>query len=105
MDCAADTVGKLGVKLGQLILAVHAGVGDISDGGGLHDVPDHELLDGLVLGDALGTVGASHELDVTTSMFVTSVISPLRGHFTLRSESSANEMHFIFIFTIWSFLY
>ena len=80
MDCAADTVGKLGVELGQLILAVHAGVGDISDGGGLHDVPDNELLDGLVLGDALGTVGASHELDVTTSMFVTSIVTTFGSH-------------------------
>ena len=87
VDGAADAVGELGVKLGQLVATVHAGVGDVPDSGGLHDVPDHELLDGLVLGDALGTVGASHELDVTTSMFVTSVISPLRGHFTLKSES------------------
>ena len=80
MDCAADTVGKLGVKLGQLILAVHAGVGDISDGGGLHDVPDNELLDGLVLGDALGTVGASHKLDMTTAVLIATVIPALRSH-------------------------
>ena len=56
MDGAADTVGQLGVQLGQLVLAVHAGVGDVPDSGGLHDVPDHELLDGLVLGNTLGAV-------------------------------------------------
>ena len=80
MDCAADTVGKLGVKLGQLILAVHTGIGDISDGGGLHDVPDHELLDGLVLGDALGAVGASHELDMATTVLVPAVVTALGSH-------------------------
>ena len=80
MDGAADTVGQLGVQLGQLVLAVHAGVGDVPDSGGLHDVPDYELLDGLVLGDALGTVGASHELDVTTSMFVTSIVTTFGSH-------------------------
>ena len=80
MDGAADTVGQLGVQLGQLVLAVHAGVGDVPDSGGLHDVPDHELLDGLVLGDALGAVGASHELDMTTAVLVATVIPALRSH-------------------------
>merc|ERR1711902_306541 len=58
VDSAADAVGELGVKLGQLVATVHASVGDIPHGGGLHDVPDHELLDSLVLGASLGAVGA-----------------------------------------------
>ena len=53
VDGAAHTVGQLGVELGQLVLGVHAGVGDVPHGGGLDDVADHELLDGLVLGTRL----------------------------------------------------
>ena len=36
---------------------VDAGLGDVPHGRGLHDVPDHELPDGLVLGAALGRGG------------------------------------------------
>ena len=81
MDGAAHTVGQLGVQLGQLVLGVHAGVGDVSHGGGLHDVPDDELLDGLVLGAGLGAVGAPHELNMATAVLVTSSVPPFRGHF------------------------
>ena len=80
MDGAAHTVGQLGVQLGQLVLGVHAGVGDVSHGSGLHDVPDDELLDGLVLGAGLGAVGAPDELDMATAMLVTSIVSTLGCH-------------------------
>ena len=56
------------------------GVGDVSHGGSLHDVPDDELLDGLVLGASLGAVGAPHELDVATAMLVASIVSTLGCH-------------------------
>merc|ERR1719507_710998 len=90
VDGAADTVGELGVKLGQLVAGVHAGIGDVPHGGGLNDVPDHELLDGLVLGARLGTVGAPNELHVPTAVLVAASIPPLGGHVLLscRSESS-----------------
>ena len=81
VDGAADAVGELGVQLGQLVAGVHAGVGDVPHGGGLHDVPDHELLDGLVLGARLGAVGAPDKLDVAATVLVTASIPPLRGHF------------------------
>ena len=81
MDSAAHAIGQLSVQLGQLVLGVDTGVGDISHGGGLHNVPDDELLDGLVLGAGLGAVGASHELDMATAVLVAPVISTLRGHF------------------------
>ena len=80
MDGAADTVSELGVKLGQLVATVHASVGDVPHGGGLHDVPDHELLDGLVLGAGLGAIGASDELDVTAAVLVAASIPPFGGH-------------------------
>ena len=80
VDGAAHTVGQLGVQLWQLVAAVHAGVGDVPDGGGLHDVPDDELLDGLVLGARLGAVGAPHELDMATTVLVPAVVTALGSH-------------------------
>ena len=88
MDGAADAVVKLGVQLGKLVAAVDTGVGDVPDGGGLHDVPDDELLNGLVLGASLGAVGAADELDVSTSMLVTSVVPALGGHLDDRGVQS-----------------
>ena len=80
MNSAANTVGQLSVELGQLVLGVDTGVGDIPHGGSLHDVPDDELLDGLVLGAGLGAVGAPHELDMAPAVFVAPVITTLGGH-------------------------
>ena len=80
MDGAADAVGQLSVEFGKLVAAVNAGVGDVPHGGGLHDVPDDKLLDGLVLGAGLGAVGAPHELDMATAVLVAPVIATLRGH-------------------------
>ena len=86
VDGAAHTVGQFGVQLGQLVAAVHAGVGDVPDGGGLHDVPDDELLDGLVLGARLGAVGAPHELDVAAAVLVTPIIAALGRHDVCNKE-------------------
>ena len=80
MDGTADAVGQLSVEFGKLVAAVNAGVGDVPHGGGLHDVPDDELLDGLVLGAGLGAVGAPHKLHMATAMLVAPVITTLRGH-------------------------
>ena len=77
MNGAAHTVGQLGIELGQLVLGVDTGIGDIPHGGSLHDVPDDELLDGLVLRAGLGAVGAPHELNVATAMLVAPVIATL----------------------------
>ena len=75
MDGAAHTVGQLGIELGKLVLGVDTGVGDIPHGGSLHNVPDDELLDSLVLGAGLGAVGAPDELDVTTAVLVATAIT------------------------------
>ena len=77
MDGAAHAVGQLGIELGQLVLGVHAGVGDVSHGGRLHDVPDDELLDGLVLGAGLGAVGTPDELDMATAVLIATAITAL----------------------------
>ena len=80
MDRTTHTVVQLSIQLRQLITAVHTGVRDVSHGGSLHDVPDHELLDGLVLGASLGAVGAADELDMTTTMLVTTIVSTFGRH-------------------------
>ena len=86
MDGAADAVGELGVQLGQLVAGVHAGVGDVPHGGGLHDVPDHELLDGLVLGAGFGAVSAADELNMAAAVLVTASVPPFRGHFNFQEK-------------------
>lgn len=55
------------------------GLWDVSHGRRLHDVPDDELLDGLVLGDTAGTVGAADGLHMPTALLGTTVIPPLLG--------------------------
>merc|ERR1719195_492925 len=80
VDGAANAVGQLSVKLGQLVAAVDAGVGDVPHGGCLHNVPDDELLDGLVLGAGLGAVGTPHELDMATTVLVPAVVTALGSH-------------------------
>merc|ERR550525_2172268 len=50
VECAGHAVVEFRVQLGQLVAGVDAGLGDVPHGGGLDDVADHELLDGLVLG-------------------------------------------------------
>ena len=86
MDSAAHAIGQLSIQLGQLVLGVDTGVGDISHGGGLHNVPDDELLDGLVLGARLGAVGAPHELDVAAAVLVTPVVAALGRHDVCNKE-------------------
>lgn len=56
-----------------------AGLRDVSHGCCLHDIPDHKLLDGLVLGDTTGTVGAADGLHVPTALLSTTVVPPLLG--------------------------
>lgn len=56
-----------------------AGLCDVSHCSRLHYVPDDELLDGLVLGDTAGTVGAADGLDMATALLSTTVIPPLLG--------------------------
>lgn len=63
----------------EILTVEHAGLGDVPDGGCLHDVPDDELLDGLVLGHAAGTVGAADGLDVATALLGASIIPSLLG--------------------------
>jgi len=78
---ARHAVVELGVQLGQSVDVVDGGVRDISDGGSLDDVTDHELLDRLVLGSAPRTIGASDGLDVSSALFGPSVVTTFLSHF------------------------
>lgn len=55
------------------------GVRDVSHSRCLHDVPNDKLLDGLVLGDTTGTVGAADGLHMPTALLSATVIPPLLG--------------------------
>ena len=81
VDGAGDTVVQLGVELGEGVSLVDAVVGDVPDGRGLHNVPDDELADSLVLGASLGAVGAPDGLDVAPVVLVAPVVPPLLSHF------------------------
>ena len=80
MDCTGDTVVEFGVQLGKLVAGVDARLGDVPHSSSFDNVPDHELPDRLVLGDALGAVGATNILDVTSAVLVSTVVATLRGH-------------------------
>ena len=44
-----DAVGRSNVQLGERVLLVHRGVGQVTDSSGLDHVLDRVALDGLVL--------------------------------------------------------
>lgn len=65
-------------------LGKHIGVEDtrfrnVPDRGGLYYVPDNELLNGLILGDATGTVGAANRLHVAAAFFGTTIVPSFLG--------------------------
>lgn len=74
---ATDAVVQLSVQLGQSVLSVDGCLSEISDGSSLNNVADDKFLDGLVLGHAAGTVGATHGLHMTAALLGTSVVPSL----------------------------
>jgi hypothetical protein len=75
-----DAVEHLEVQFGELVFLVGGGFLDITEGGGIDDVADNESLDGLVLGDCLSGGNASHTLDVSATVLVSSVVTSLDSH-------------------------
>jgi len=61
-------------------LSVHRSVRNISDSGSLHDVANHKLSDGFILGASLAAVSTTDILDMSTAMLGTSIILPLLSH-------------------------
>lgn len=69
------------------------GLRDVSHSRCLHDVPDHKLLDGLVLGDTAGTVGAADGLHMATALLGTTVIPPFLG---LSNADTRDKLQHVF---------
>ena len=53
---------------------------NVPDGCRLYDVPNDELLNGLILGHASGTAGAANSLHVAAALFGTTVVPSFLGH-------------------------
>ena len=70
----------LGVQLREDVSVMDARLLDIPYGRLLDDVPHLEPLDGLVLGAALGAVGAADVLHMAAAMLVAAAVPALEGH-------------------------
>ena len=80
MDGGFNTVEHLKIQFRKLVFWVGGSFLDITERGGIDDVADNESLDGLVLGDCLSGGNASHTLDVSTTVLVSSVVTSLDSH-------------------------
>merc|ERR1719315_443071 len=80
VDGTGHAVVELSVEFWEGVSLVNAVVGDITDGRGLHNVPNDKLADGLVLGASLGAVGAPDGLHVPPIVLVATVVPPLLSH-------------------------
>jgi len=84
VDRARDAVVHLGVELGKDVSVMDARLLNVPDGRLLHDVPHLKPLDRLVLGAALGAVGAADVLDMAAAVLVAAAVAALEG---LRTDS------------------
>lgn len=75
-----DTVVQLVVQLWHSVFRVDGSLRQISNSGSLNHVSDGDSLDSLVLRNTSSTVQTSDGLDVTSSLFVSTVRSSLFWH-------------------------
>jgi hypothetical protein len=80
VDRARDAVVQFGIEFRERVAGVDGRVGDVPDSGGLDNVADDKLPDGLVLGDGLGAVDATDVADVAAAVLSAAVVAALRGH-------------------------
>ena len=90
MDSTAHAVTQLDIEFGE-----HVSVKDTCFGyvRSLYDVPNDELLNGLVLRHAAGAVSAANWLHMAAALFGTTVVSPFFGH--LGAKSRKNYLVFL----------
>ena len=67
------------IQLGKHIGIENPRFGNVPDGCGLYDVPSDELLNGLILGHASGTVGAANRLQVAAALSGITIIPSFLG--------------------------
>jgi len=80
MNGTRDAVCDLQVHFRNHIFLVDTSIPNISDSCTLDHVTDSEPLDGLILGDTSGAVGATDGVGVAAVVLVTAVISSLLSH-------------------------
>ena len=68
------------IQIGKHIGIENTRFRNVPDGCGLYDVPNDELLNGLILGHASGTVGAANRRHVATALFGMTIIPSFFGH-------------------------
>jgi hypothetical protein len=83
---AGDAVVQLGIKLRELVRRIDRRFRDVSDGSSLHDVPDDELANGLVLGASPGTICASDIVDVATAVLGSACVASFDRHGDLKRK-------------------
>lgn len=86
VDGTRDTVVQLVVQLWQSVLLVDRSLRQVSHGSSLNHVSDGDSLDGLVLWHTSGAVQASHGLDVTSALLVSTVGSSLLWHLAVSTS-------------------
>lgn len=89
MNSTAHAVMQLDIELGKHIGVEDTGFGNVPDRGGLDDVPNDELLDGLVFGHAPGAVRAADRLHVAAALLGPAVVSPFFGHLGAKTRKRA----------------
>lgn len=70
---------KIPIRPGSSLTIENARFGNVPDRRGLYNVPNNELLNGLILGHASGTVGAANRLHVAAALFGTAIIPSFLG--------------------------
>ena len=71
---------ELHIQLGKHVGVKDTRLGNVPASGGLHDVPNNELLNGLVLGHTTGAAGAADGLHLAEAFFGTTIIPSFLGH-------------------------
>ncbi|XP_030885600.1 WW domain-containing oxidoreductase-like [Leptonychotes weddellii] len=84
----AAMASKFCIRLGKHIGVEDTRFGNVLDGGGLYNVPNNELLNGLILGHTTGAVGAANRLHVAAALFGTTIIPSFLGHLGFETAKS-----------------
>lgn len=95
MDSAAHAVVLLNIELGQLVVGNNACIGEIAERALVHDVPNGEALDGLVLCGAAPTPVTVDQACVVAPVAVAPMVPPLDRHLRLfRSPGDSTRRPF-----------
>ena len=80
MNCASDTVLHFDVEFRDHVGLESLVLFEILFGGCINNISDIEALDGFVFGAEFSAVGADNGFDISSVLFVPSMISSLDRH-------------------------